>query len=196
MANAADQIEVGVLLPPWSAELGEWLADATAFEAAGADALWVGRAPESELDPVALTAALAALTYRSLLVMAVPDRDGPPGDLGRALGTIRLLCHGRLALAAGPDRLEEVSGLAPGLGFFAGVPGEPGAFERTRDDGQTQRWVPVPPPEGRAAWRTTLLDATRRGARGVLVPADPRLLDILRNPDDPGDRRDLKLAQG
>jgi hypothetical protein len=30
----------------------------------------------------------------------------------------------------------------------------------------------------------------------VLVPAGPRLLDLLRNPDDPGDRRDLYLAQG
>jgi len=29
-----------------------------------------------------------------------------------------------------------------------------------------------------------------------VVPVDPRLLDILRNPDDPGDRRDLQLAQG
>jgi hypothetical protein len=28
------------------------------------------------------------------------------------------------------------------------------------------------------------------------VPADPRLLDILRNPDDHGDRHDLQLAQG
>jgi hypothetical protein len=28
------------------------------------------------------------------------------------------------------------------------------------------------------------------------VPAGPRLLDLLRNPDDPGDRRDLYLAQG
>jgi hypothetical protein len=29
-----------------------------------------------------------------------------------------------------------------------------------------------------------------------MVPANPRLLDILRNPDEPGDRRDLQLAQG
>jgi len=51
-------------------------------------------------------------------------------------------------------------------------------------------------PDGRAAWRATLLDAGERGLRGLLVPADPRLLDILRNPDDPGYRHDLQLAQG
>ena len=33
-------------------------------------------------------------------------------------------------------------------------------------------------------------------ASGLLVPAHPRLLDILRNPDDPGERHDLQLTQG
>ena len=49
---------------------------------------------------------------------------------------------------------------------------------------------------GRAAWRTALTDAVTNGAGGLLVPAGPRLLDILRNPNDPDDRRDLQLAQG
>jgi hypothetical protein len=31
---------------------------------------------------------------------------------------------------------------------------------------------------------------------GVLVPMDPRLLDILRHPDEAIDRSDLLLAQG
>ena len=39
-------------------------------------------------------------------------------------------------------------------------------------------------------------DAAGRGFTGLVVPVDPRLLDILRNPDDPGDRHDLQLAQG
>jgi hypothetical protein len=41
-----------------------------------------------------------------------------------------------------------------------------------------------------------LADAVANGAGGLLVPAGPRLLDILRNPNDPDDRRDLQLAQG
>jgi hypothetical protein len=34
------------------------------------------------------------------------------------------------------------------------------------------------------------------GASGVIVPADPRLLDLLRNGDEEDDRSDLQLAQG
>ena len=41
-----------------------------------------------------------------------------------------------------------------------------------------------------------LADAAERGIAGLVVPADPRLLDILRNPDEPGERHDLQLAQG
>ena len=39
-------VKVGVLLVRRPAELGEWLADAAAYEAAGADALWVDPEPE------------------------------------------------------------------------------------------------------------------------------------------------------
>jgi alkanesulfonate monooxygenase SsuD/methylene tetrahydromethanopterin reductase-like flavin-dependent oxidoreductase (luciferase family) len=57
-------------------------------------------------------------------------------------------------------------------------------------------WEPVEVPAGRAAWRAALAGAAERGAAGVVVPADPRLLDLLRNPDDEIDRRDLQLATG
>jgi hypothetical protein len=59
-----------------------------------------------------------------------------------------------------------------------------------------ERWEPVPAPEGRAAWRAAHADAAERGIAGLVVPAGPRLLDLLRNPDDPGERQDLYLAQG
>jgi hypothetical protein len=64
------------------------------------------------------------------------------------------------------------------------------------DDGDSGEWLAVPAPEHRAAWRATLTDAIERGFLGVLVPANPRMIDLLRNPDEPGDRRDLLLAQG
>jgi hypothetical protein len=64
------------------------------------------------------------------------------------------------------------------------------------DDDAPQRWARVPTPESRAAWRAALADAAAGGAAGLLVPAGPRLLDILRHPDDPGGRQDLQLAQG
>lgn len=188
-------VKVGVLLARRPDELGEWLADAAAFEAAGAHALWVDPEPESELDPLALLAALAAITSRALLV-ATPASEDPSEALGRTLATIGRLSHGRLALAAGPGRLEELTALAPGSAAFRRLPGEPATFERQDEAETAERWVLTPPPEGRAAWRTALADAVTNGAGGLLVPAGPRLLDILRNPNDPEDRRDLHLAQG
>jgi hypothetical protein len=189
-------VKVGVLLERRPAELGEWLADAAAFEAAGAHALWVDPEPESELDPLALLAALAALTSRALLVAAPPASGYAAEALGRTLATIGRLSHGRLALAAEPGRLEELTTLAPGSAAFRRLPGEPGAFERLDETDTGERWVRTPPPEGRAGWRTALAAAATNGAGGLLVPADPRLLDILRNPNDPDERRDLHLAQG
>ena len=75
-------IKVGVLLARRPDELGEWLADAAAYEAAGAYALWVDPEPESKLDPLALLAALAALTSRALLVATPPASDHPSEALG------------------------------------------------------------------------------------------------------------------
>jgi hypothetical protein len=189
-------VKIGVLLARRPAELGDWLADAAAFEAAGAHALWVDPEPESKLDPLALLAALAALTSRALLVATPPTSQHASEALGRSLATIGLLSHGRLALAADPGRLEELTALAPGAAAFRRVPGEPAAFERLDETGTGERWVRTPPPEGRAAWRAALAEAVTNGAGGLLVPAGPRLLDILRNPNDPDGRRDLHLAQG
>jgi alkanesulfonate monooxygenase SsuD/methylene tetrahydromethanopterin reductase-like flavin-dependent oxidoreductase (luciferase family) len=190
------RVKVGVLLARRPDELGEWLADAAALEAAGADALWIDPAPESNLDPLALLAALAALTSRVLLVANLPASEPPAEALGRTFATVGRLSHGRLALAAEPGRLEELTDLAPGAAAYRRLPGEPAAFERLSEADTAERWVWTPPPEGRTAWRTALADAATSGAGGLLVPAGPRLLDILRNPNDPDDRRDLQLAQG
>ena len=57
-------------------------------------------------------------------------------------------------------------------------------------------WLQVASPRDRAAWRETLDAIVPTGATGVIVPASSRLLEILRNPDDEGDRSDLLLAQG
>jgi hypothetical protein len=188
-------VEVGVLLARRPEDLGEWLADARAFEAAGAAALWVDPAPESGLDPLALLAALAALTAEALLV-ATPPAGLPAAALAGTLATVARLSHGRLALAADAGRLGELTALAPGCDAFRRLPGTPPAFERLRGEGEGGRWVQAAPPESRAAWRAALADAEAAGAAGLLVPAGPRLLDILRHPDDPEGRQDLQLAQG
>src|SRR4029450_10928183 len=164
-------VKVGVLLARRPAELGEWLADGAAFDAAGAHALWVDPEPESELDPLALLAALAALTSRALLVATPPASEYVSEALGRTLATIGRLSHGRLALAAEPGRLKELTDLAPGSVAFRRLPGEPAAFERLDETETGERWVRTPPPEGRAAWRAALAAAGAKGARGAGGPA-------------------------
>jgi alkanesulfonate monooxygenase SsuD/methylene tetrahydromethanopterin reductase-like flavin-dependent oxidoreductase (luciferase family) len=57
-------------------------------------------------------------------------------------------------------------------------------------------WTEVSSPRDRAAWRETLEALAPTGATGIIVPASARLLEMLRNPDDEGDRSDLLLAQG
>ena len=61
-------------------------------------------------------------------------------------------------------------------------------------DGE-ERWQAVEVPADRSSWAKTL-QQPRPGVDGVLVPLDPRLLDILRNPNEEIDRSDLVLAQG
>jgi hypothetical protein len=173
------RVAVGILLDREPDEISEWLADAAAFDAGGADALWLDAGPAPDWDVLALAAALAVVTFRSRLVVALPAFGAAPA--GRTLDTIGRLSHNRLALVA--------DGEPPaGVAVFRRVPG---GFESGGE-----RWVTTPAPQGRAAWRAACVDAAGRGVRGLVVPADPRLLDILRNPDDPDDRRDLQLAQG
>jgi hypothetical protein len=64
------------------------------------------------------------------------------------------------------------------------------------ENSPAERWLGVEAPDGRESWRATLAEAEEQGYQGVVVPAHPRLLDILRNPGDPGERLDLQLAQG
>jgi hypothetical protein len=189
-------VKVGVLLDRRLGELGEWFADATAFEAAGADLLWVDPAPESELDPLAVLAALAARTSRSLLVGVLPASDRRAEELARTLATIGRLSHGRMALVADREWPGELTTLLANFATFRQVPEGRGCFEHRGGGDEMERWVQISPPESRAAWRAALAYAAERGVRGLLVPAGPRLLDILRNPDDPGGRGDLHLAQG
>jgi hypothetical protein len=163
------------------------------------------------LDSLAVTAALAALTYRSLLVTALPAAVDD-----RTLGTVARLSRGRLALYGDRTRLAGI----PDIERFYPLVREPdadlvreadavlvrepdpalvresdGVFVR-ETEGEPERWERTAWSGGRAAWRTAVAEAAERGAAGLLVPAGPPLRDLLRNPGDSGDRRDLQLAQG
>ena len=59
-----------------------------------------------------------------------------------------------------------------------------------------ERWLQVEFPTDRDAWRALRASAAASGATGIVVPNDPRLMDLLRNPDQIFDRSDLNIATG
>jgi hypothetical protein len=59
-----------------------------------------------------------------------------------------------------------------------------------------ERWTDSPFPASRVAWDELRAASTAAGLTGVVLPNDPRLIDLLRNPDIIEDRSDLKLSFG
>ena len=59
-----------------------------------------------------------------------------------------------------------------------------------------ERWTHAAFPENRTKWREARAAATAAGATGITLPNDPRLIDLLRNPDQEDDRSDLNIAVG
>ena len=58
-----------------------------------------------------------------------------------------------------------------------------------------ETWVEIPMPRDRDSWTAALRAHEAAGADGVVVPWNPRVIDLLRNPD-PDDRSDLQMATG
>jgi len=59
-----------------------------------------------------------------------------------------------------------------------------------------ERWVEIPFPASRDEWNAKRAELAATDTTGVLLPNDPRLLDLLRNADVIEDRSDIKLAFG
>ena len=158
-----ERVQIAIRLAP-PTDVSAWLTEGAAFDAAGADALWLDALwlDATEHDPLVLAAAMAAVTYRSLLIVELPDG----GE--RAAKTLDAVSRGRVRAHEAPD--------AP--------------------DAPEDLWEDAECPESRQAWREAQTAAAQRGVRGLVLPADPRLLDLLRNPDVDIDRSDLQLAAG
>jgi len=58
-----------------------------------------------------------------------------------------------------------------------------------------ETWVEIPMPADRESWTAILGAQEAAGADGVIVGWDPRLIDLLRNPDS-DDRSDLMMSTG
>src|SRR2546423_2393131 len=163
-------MKIGVLLPSRFEDPGELLADARAMEAASADSVWMEEGDGH--DPMLVLATIAAVTDRLRLGLIRGSTPRPNVELDRRMETLEHLSRRRVITflpLAGDDQGGGLSG--------------------------TERWRRVEVPGDRDAWAKTLREAQPEFA-GVIVPLDPRLLDILRHPEDAIDRSDLQLAQG
>ena len=94
------------------------------------------------------------------------------------------------AIAAVTERIK--------LGMQANPPAALEAIARGRvvigtPDGE--RWIDMELPSTRSAWVEAVASQEAEGTTGVIVPWDPRLIDLLRNPE-PDDRSDLLMATG
>ncbi len=58
-----------------------------------------------------------------------------------------------------------------------------------------ETWVSIPMPADRDSWSAAVREQEAAGTTGVIVPWDPRLVDLLRNPE-PDDRSDLLMSTG
>jgi hypothetical protein len=97
------------------------------------------------------------------------------------LGAIAAVTH-RIKLRL-PN--EEVEGILHRLSRGRSVVGDPAG----------ERWVSISMPADRDAWADVIREQEAAGATGVIVPWDPRLIDLLRNPE-PDDRSDLLISTG
>lgn len=216
-------LKVGVLLPSHFEDAGDFLADARALDAAGADSLWIDGDGH---EPWLVLAAIASVTGRVRLVAPVSAaRAGAPLDAD--VRTLDRLSRGRLMLkvdgASLPDLLKSTTKpdrrqvqvvveakegegaasrgpLANGLVFACSSPASCRAMREAMAHGDgipaRELWTLLPSPQDRAEWNLALREYEEAGATGVLVPSGPRLLDMIRNAGEDEDRSDLSLSQG
>ena len=201
-------LPVAVRLPRMTGSVGEYFADVTALEAAGADTIWVD---DVALDPWITLGAIAALTHRARLGCLLASMGRwPASRLGPCASTLSELSRGRLVvgLPAGGRLRNQVSTLrAAGATIFTagaqdlsadGVILEVESADQLSGSQGTGKevWAAIAIPPDRQAWTGAISAYAAAGATGILVAWDPRLIDLLRGAGEPDDRTDLLIATG
>ena len=185
-------LRVAVELPASFASAGEFLADAQAYEAAGADTIWVGAAGQ---EPLVLLAALAVVTSRARLGAPAPATPPWPAELhARVVAALQRLSRDRVVLGVPAEAAAAPPAEGASLLVCGGEPDEVARMRAGVPDG-LEVWARVPAPGGRSEWRELHAAYAGTGVTGVIVPHAPNLLDILRNPEE-DDRQDLSMAVG
>jgi hypothetical protein len=199
--------KVAVHMPATIDDAGEFLADVTALEAAGAHTIWVD---DSALDPWIILGAMAALTHRVTLGCRLTSlRMWTPSRLGASVAALQALSRGRTVVGL-PERGNSSKHIAI-LRAAGSKVLVAGSHDKTSDGvilavesadqvgGATgtyiEVWASIAIPPDREAWTSILSAYEVAGATGVIVPWDARVVDLLRNPE-PDDRSDLLMSTG
>lgn len=184
-------VRVGVRLPSAITDVGEYLADVTALEAAGADTIWVD---DTGLEPWVVLGAMAAVTHRAGLgCLLTSMKELRSSRLGSSAAALQSLSRGRTVVGLPrqgmpKDHVAALRAAGARILLFDG--------ERAREmHGGSEVWDRVPIPPDRDAWTSTLNSCEAAGATGVIVPWNARLIDLLRN-TEPDDRSDLLISTG
>jgi hypothetical protein len=215
-------LRVAVKLPAASGRIGDYLADVAALEAAGTDSVWLDARTEVSTEPWILLGSIAAVTHRVRLGMSVGFAASWPS----AVDTLGRLSGGRVVVGMRPGREPKAlvkqlksprsAPLPPSILIMCDTYGEaersalladgvvlPASEEEVRalraersQDGEFELWVDVPIPSDRAGWANMVATFSAAGATGIIVPWDPRLIDLLRSAGEPDDRTDLLIATG
>jgi alkanesulfonate monooxygenase SsuD/methylene tetrahydromethanopterin reductase-like flavin-dependent oxidoreductase (luciferase family) len=145
-------------------------------------------------------ATLAGLSRRrTTLLIGHGDADAALGDL---VALARSLDH-RVIVEIGNERQARLAArLADGVVSDDAPEPLKAALEALRREREAagkeslEVWARVKMPDDREGWRRMHQEYEDAGATGLLLPLDPRLLDLIRNGDEEEDRSDLQLAQG
>ena len=84
---------------------------------------------------------------------------------------------------------------ASALAGCAGPAGVTSGGRATSEHEPGERWVEADVPPHREGWAALLREKEEAGVTGIVVRWDPRLIDLLRNPE-PDDRSDLLMSTG
>ncbi|GAC1639581.1 MAG: hypothetical protein NVS9B11_05390 [Candidatus Dormibacteraceae bacterium] len=206
-------LRVAVRLPAAGGRIGDYLPDVNALEAAGADSIWL-EVTSASTEPWILLGAIAAVTHRIRLGLKV----GPAAGWPEAADTLGRLTSGRVVVGvpAGPDPKALVEQLTspPSVLVCCGTPDEATRSAHLADgvilqggggeevqafraqDALAELWIEASVPADKATWVSTVATLEAAGATGIIVPWDPRLIDLLRSSGEPDDRTDLLIATG
>ena len=97
--------KVAVVLPALTGEVGDYIANVAALEAAGAYAVWV---EDTSFDPWVMLGAFCAITYRLILgCLITSPAKWPAARLDQAARTLQTLSRGRIAAGLPQEGLRE-----------------------------------------------------------------------------------------